>query len=227
MSARTTPGGPTPRRPRRRIVWVALAALLVAAAAGGWLVLRPGTDDAPVPEAATATPTATDLPPAGSYGDSALDPAISVAPTDVPGAVLAGAPGLPEAMTPVALGQPATSGDGVTARLLDIKAITAAAHLPGETAGPALAVIVELTNGSGKAVSLDTVAVNLYLGEEGIRAARVQADSGQPFSGTLDAGASAQAVYAFVVPEDERELVTVTVGHAADTGSAVFAGAVA
>ena len=94
------------------------------------------------------------------------------------------------------------------------------------TSGPALAVIVELTNSTGQPVSLDTVAVNLYLGSEGLRAARIQADSGAPFSGTLAAGGSAQAVYAFRVPEDQRNPVTVTVGHSPDTGRAVFTGAV-
>jgi hypothetical protein len=48
-----------------------------------------------------------------------------------------------------------------------------------------------------------------------------------PFSGTLAAGASAQAVYAFSVPADRRDLVTVTVGHTPETGTAVFAGSVA
>jgi hypothetical protein len=223
MSARIAPEGATPRRPRRRTLLASLLVALVLAGAGGWLVLRPGSDAGPTAAAAMETP----LPPAGSYGESVLDPSTTAEPTDVPEVVLADVPGLPEALPPVALGGSTTYSDGVAARLVDVKAVTAAARLPGETAGPALAVIVELTNTTAEGVSLDTVAVNLYVGTEGVRAARVQADSGAPFSGTLAAGASAQAIYAFSVPEDQRNAVTVTVGHSPEAGTAVFSGAVA
>jgi hypothetical protein len=156
-----------------------------------------------------------------------LTPATAGAPTDVPQTVLADVPGKPQALDPVALDQSVDFSDGVGARLVDIKAITAEAHGAGEVSGPALAVVVELTNTSGVAVSLDTVAVGVYLGSDGAPARRLQADSGMPFSGTLAAGASAQAVYAFSVPADRRDLVTVTVGHTPETGTAVFAGSVA
>jgi hypothetical protein len=223
MSARTAPEGATPHRPRRRMLLAGLLVTLVLAGAGGWLVLRPGSDAGQPPAAATETP----LPPAGSYGTSVLDRSPTAEPTDVPEAVLVDVPGLPEALPPVALGGSTTYSDGVAARLVDIKAVTAAARLPGETAGRALAMIVELTNTTAGVVSLDTVAVNLHVGTDGVRAARVQADSGAPFSGTLAAGASAQAVYAFSVPEDQRTVVTVTVGYSPEAGTAVFSGTVA
>src|SRR4051794_84582 len=243
MSARTAPEGATPHRPRRRMLLAGLLVTLVLAGAGGWLVLRPRSGAGPPPPAAPQTPpppprrprpapppppaTETPLPPAGSYGTSVLDRSPTAEPTDVPEAVLVDVPGLPEALPPVALGGSTTYSDGVAARLVDIKAVTAAARLPGETAGRAFAVIVELTNTTAGVVSLDTVAVNLHVGTDGVRAARVQADSGAPFSGPLAAGASAQAVYAFSVPEDQRTVVTVTVGSSPEAGTAVFSGTVA
>jgi hypothetical protein len=153
--------------------------------------------------------------------------ASAVAPTDVPTTVLAAVPGKPEALTPVSLDQPTDYGDGTGARLVDIKAVTAEAHGAGETSGPALAVIVELTNTTGEAMSLDTVAVNMYLGADGSPAARIQSESSVPFSGSLAAGGTAQAVYAFTVPVDRRDLVTVTVGRTPAGGTAVFSGSVA
>jgi hypothetical protein len=76
-------------------------------------------------------------------------------------------------------------------------------------------------------MSIDTVAVNMYLGADGGPAARVQNESGAPFSGSLAPGATAQAVYAFTVPVDRRDLVTVTVGRTPESGTAVFSGSVA
>jgi hypothetical protein len=100
MSARIAPEGATPRRPRRRTLLASLLVALVLAGAGGWLVLRPGSDAGPTAAAAMETP----LPPAGSYGESVLDPSTTAEPTDVPEVVLADVPGLPEALPPVALG---------------------------------------------------------------------------------------------------------------------------
>jgi len=218
---------PTPRPARRRIVLAAVLAVLVLTGVAGWLVARPSGDAASPPAAApTTAPASTPAP--GSYGTSVLVPSTGgTAPADVPTTVLADVPGKPEALAPVALDQPTGYADGTSARLVDIKAVTAQAHGAGETSGPALAVIVELTNTTDEAMSLDTVAVNMYLGTEGSPAARVQSESGNPFSGSLEPGATAQAVYAFTVPVDRRDLVTVTVGRAPESGTAVFAGAVA
>jgi hypothetical protein len=222
MSAPTSP-----RPARRRTVLAAVLAVLVLAGVAGWLVLRPA-DDAASPAAAAPTTAPASTPAPGSYGTSVLVPSAGgAAPTDVPATVLAAVPGRPKALSPVPLDQPTDYGDGVSARLVDIKAVDAQAHGAGETSGPALAVIVELTNTTGEAMSLDTVAVNMYLGAGGSPAARIQSESGAPFSGSLEAGATAQAVYAFTVPVDRRDLVTVTVGRTPESGTAVFSGAVA
>lgn len=220
MSARPTSATPTPRRSRRGLLLAGLVALLAVVAVGGWLVSRPDAED-PSP---AATPTADAEP--GTYGTSVL-PADEAAPTSVPQVVLADVPGRPATLTPVALDQSVDFGDGVTARLDDIKAITAEAHGVGETSGPALVVVVEVTNTGSAPVSLGTVAVNAYLGTDGRPAGRLQGDSGLPFGGSLQPGASAQAVYAFTVPLEERDLVTVTVGVTPESGIAVFAGPVA
>jgi hypothetical protein len=211
----------------RRTLLVALVGLLVVAGVAGWLVLRPAAGDGSTTAApATAAPTTSEHREPGSYGTSVIEPS-AAAPTDVPQTVLAAVPGLPEPLSPVALDQPVQQGDGVAARLVDIKAVTAQGHGRGETTGPALVVIVELTKTSGAPVSLDTVAVNMYLGDEGTPAHRLTADSGAPFGGTLAAGDSAQAVYAFSVPTDQRDVVTVTLSHSPNTGTAVFSGSAA
>jgi hypothetical protein len=224
MSPRTTPASPAPRAHRRRMLVAGVVAVLVLAVVAGWLALRPA-GDAPRPPAA-APATTSRAPEPGTYGTSVL-PSSSAAPSTVPQTVLAAVPGKPQALTPVGLDQPAHYSDGVSARLVDIKAITGAAHGVGETSGPALALVVELTNTTGRPVALDTVAVNVYTGTDGAPAARLQGDSGAPFTGSLAAGKSARAVYAFSVPENRRDLVTVTVGVTPASGTAVFSGSVA
>lgn len=225
MSPRTTPARPASRTNRRRTLVAGLVAVVVLAlVVGGWLALRPAGD---TPRAHAAAPATTSrAPEPGTYGTSVL-PSSSAVPSGVPPTVLAAVPGKPQALPPVALAQPARYSDGVSARLVDIKAITGAAHGVGETAGPALAVVVELTNTTGRPVALDTVAVNVYTGTDGAPAARLQGDSGTPFTGSLAAGKSARAVYAFTVPQSRRDLVTVTVGVTPASGTAVFSGSVA
>jgi hypothetical protein len=148
----------------------------------------------------------------------------STAPTDVPSAVVTDAPGLLPAAEPVALADTSQVGDGVRARLAEIRAVDAHARIPGEVSGPALRVTVELTNTTASPLSVDGVAVNLYTGADGAPSSPVTEQDGTPLHGSLAPGASAQGVYAFTVPVDQRDLVTVTVAVGPQAGTAVFSG---
>jgi Domain of unknown function (DUF4352) len=220
MSA-PAPGTPA-RGARRRLLVAAVLALLVLAGAATWFTTRSGTDAA-APATASAVPVGTRPAPAPKTDV----PLPSATPTAVPSTVLAAAPGLPAKLPPVALDAASDYGDGVRAHLVGLQTFTAAAQGVGEVAGPALAVTVEITNDGAQALSLDSVAVNLYRGAAGVPASRVLAESASTFSGPLAPGASARAVYAFSVPEADRDVVTVTVGYSAGTATAVFSGPVA
>jgi hypothetical protein len=217
MSARTATENPTPRRPRRRLLAVAVLAVLVLAGVGGWLLIR-SHGAAP---AAASTPSGDPIVPRDT-GHAV--PLPSTAPSDVPSAVVTDAPGLLPAAQPVALADTSQVGDGIRARLVEIRAVDAHARIPGEVSGPALRVTVELTNTSGSPVSVDGVAVNIYTGADGTPAAPVTEQDGTPLHGPLAPGASAQGAYAFTVPVDQRDLVTVTVAVAPQAGTAVFSG---
>lgn len=225
-----TTGGPVPARPARRRLLVGGAVLLAVLGVVGALVVRGGTGAGISPRAASAAPSASgagarETPPPADPGSPVT--LATAAPDAVPARVLAAVPGLPPKLTPVALAQPADYGDGLTARLAGIRSFKARGEGVGETSGPALAVTVQLTNRGSAPASLDTVAVNLFRGPAGLRAATLADGATLPFSGRLAPGATASATYSFSVPADQRDVVTVTVGTSAATGTAVFSGPVA
>ncbi|MCU1615890.1 MAG: hypothetical protein JWO98_3430 [Frankiales bacterium] len=206
------------RRARRPARWaVALLVLMLLGGAGTWLAIR--SDGAAPAVAATHAPVVA--------RDTGHPVALaSTPPVDVPVSVVADVPGLPPAAKPVALAETSQVGGGVRARLADLRAVNAHARIPGEVSGPALRLIVELTNTTGSPVSLDAVAVNLYTGVEGAPAVPVTEQSGPHLTGSLAPGASAEGTYAFTVPQDRRDLVTVTVAVGPQVGTAVFSGPV-
>jgi hypothetical protein len=144
----------------------------------------------------------------------------------VPQKVLADMPQMPPNLAPVALSQPSTYSNGVSARLVSVGAFNSQAHTPREISGPALAVTVELRNDGHAAVALDTVGVNLYYGVDGTPAVRIRDGSNAPMHGVLAPGASAKATYSFSVPANGRDVVAVAVSFAAGRGTAIFSGSV-
>ena len=69
-------------------------------------------------------------------------------------------------MPPVALDEPAFFGNGVVARVTSLEAVQGEARGPGEIAGPALRVVVEIRNTSERAVSLARSVVIVSYGRE-------------------------------------------------------------
>ena len=129
-------------------------------------------------------------------------------------------PSLPE----VPLDAPARAGNGVVATLPALEDIQGTAVGPGNIAGPALRVTVRIENGTGSAVSLSGVAVNLYHGPDRVPASPLEDPSQRPFVGTVEPGETADGVYVFTVPADARGSVTVEVGYEAGAPLLVFTG---
>jgi hypothetical protein len=219
-------------RMSRRARWIAAPLALLVAVGVVLLVVLHGTGGSggPSSDAAATTPAQTAAAPSVSADPAPSDPSLgTTTPVNVPATVLADAPGLPTNLSPVALGSTSDYGNGVTARLVSVTAVTADAEQAGEISGPALAVAVELTNGTADPVSLDSAVVNAYSGADGTPAIRMHDGATQPLHGELAAGASMTATYVFSVPLAQRDSVTVTVAYGAGPGSstAVFSGPVA
>ena len=73
--------------------------------------------------------------------------------------------------------------------------------------------------------SLTTAAIHLPSGPDLAPASPVNDPSSAPFSGTVEAGGTAQGVYVFSIAEGDRSEVTLSVGYEAGAPILVFTGA--
>ncbi|MGY1699138.1 hypothetical protein [Geodermatophilus sp. SYSU D00766] len=204
----------------RRLVLALAAVVLVAVVAVVLLVRGGGTGDGEDPGGSAAAP---------SSATTAAEPSLEAT---VPGAE-ASAPTedaqpvvdeLPPGLPPVPLDQPADAGDGVTATVSSIEAVDGVGAGRGNVSGPALRVTVRITNGTPEAVDLGGVAVDLTHGADAVPASPLDDPSQAPFAGSVEPGATAQGVYVFRVPPDDRDPVTVSVGYRAGAPFMVFTG---
>ncbi|MDP5185274.1 hypothetical protein QOZ88_21790 [Blastococcus sp. BMG 814] len=229
----------TPERARR--TWIALLAVAAAVAVVAALVAVLGPADADDRGRAAAGSTSTPASPSSTPAAPAAPatPAASAAsaaqgtPTQTP-QVVSPAPavtgqveGAPPSLEAVGLEDAVDAGQGFVAELSSISAIQASATGPGNIAGPALAVTVRITNGTGMSVRLADVEVALTYTAEEVAASPVDDDTASPLQGSLASGGSAEGTYVFSVPADQRQVVTVTVGLVAGAPLLVFSGAVA
>jgi hypothetical protein len=160
------------------------------------------TDTPSAPTVSTAGPIA----PAGNIEEIVPEVPVTTAP-------------------PVALTDTADFGGKVTAKIAEVAPIQATATLPGEVSGPAIAVTVEVNNGSADTIGLDSVTVTLT-DSAGNVASNVTGSTGA-LSGALGAAGTAKGMYVFSVPADARNPVTVTVTYSSGAPTLVFTGAVA
>jgi hypothetical protein len=129
---------------------------------------------------------------------------------------------------PVGIDAVAEFGNGVQARLAAVEPIDAQGHLPGERSGPAVAITIQVTNGSSAAIDLGTVTVDLTIGAgAGVSAYAVAVPERPPLGGTLAVGAATSGEYVFTLAPEERAHVEVHVKYSADTPTVVFEGSVA
>lgn len=200
----------TPSGRRRRVLVGAAAALAVAALVAAGLLIAGGRDAGRDP-AAAGTPIAP----------------VSLAPvpaTPEPTGPTSGVDDLPPSLPPVALDEAADVGNGVTAEITSLEAIEGTGRGPGNVAGPALRATARITNGTHQPLSLDGVAVAMTHGADTLPASPLDDPSAAPFQGTVGAGDSAEGVYVFSVPPDDRKVITVTVGYQAGAPFLVFTG---
>jgi hypothetical protein len=215
--------GTGPGAGRQRLL-VAGTVLVLAALVALVLVLGTrGGEEPDVDAAAQPTPTSSPRDEPSLDGPEIPAPPVESDPAGQPVAADERPPNLPA----VALDAPAATGDGVTGSLVSITAIDGTGVGRGNVAGPALRVTVRLTNGTAEAVPLDGVAVELTHGADDVPASPLNDPSRSPFGGTLEPGATAEAVYVFGIPADDRQDVSVAVGYRAGAPFMVFSGATA
>lgn len=110
---------------------------------------------------------------------------------------------------------------GMTAKVTSVTPVDGKATRAGETAGPALKVTIDLSNTTGKDVSLSQVSVNAFYGAKATPAS-VLTDGTKPLLGPLAAGATATGTYIFSIPDDQQSSAVFTMTDAAGSPITVF-----
>ncbi|MCB1257855.1 MAG: hypothetical protein KDB26_12160 [Microthrixaceae bacterium] len=129
----------------------------------------------------------------------------------------------PGALTPVGITDVAKFDSGVTVRVASTEPTTATAKLPGEIAGPAVLVKLELSNGSSKVIDLDGVAVTMTNTSGSPVVAHLDPKV-VPFSGSAAPRSTATGSYLFRIDPDQRENVTLSIKYSSDTPTAIITG---
>ena len=151
-------------------------------------------------------------------------PATTPVPPPSPGTVTQTvAPRKEVTKPPVKLGKPSRPTAGTSVKITSVKAITAKAQLPGEVAGPAVALTVTVKNGGTKPMDLSAVVVTLT-DSSGAPGSEMTAKPAKAFSGRLAKGRTATGVYVFTVAKSRRSPVSVLVTLAGETPVLLFKG---
>ena len=219
----------SPRGPR----WIAVALLVTLVATAlvvTWAFVGPWSSDGGDPD---GSPVASGSPAdeVSSPGDELeLTSDTTVPAGDGQGSTHETVEADPDAVAgvsqPVGIGDTADFGNGVTARLTTVDAVNAEAHLPGEFSGPAVALTIEVANGSSRTIDLGTVTADLTF-RGGLSAYPVRDPGRRPFSGDLAPGEVATGSYVFTLDPAERGDVALRLSCTTEAPTVVFAGSVA
>lgn len=206
---------------RRGAVIAVIAALLVLGVVIWAAVASSAGTVAPVPSAgAPASPSAGVDPSAGAgpstdpaadpstapstdpsaSADPAAAPPASPAATPMPAASTAAPPAsdapIPQEAPPVAPEEVAERA-GIEVELIEVEHVDGQAIAPGEIAGPAIRLTVEVRNGTDAPVDAGLIRVNASYGPARAPAASLMQPGGVPFEGTIEPGEAARGVVLF------------------------------
>ncbi|MFT3798206.1 hypothetical protein [Microbacterium sp.] len=171
---------------------------------------------------ASGSPAATES--AGSYSQT-VPATPSQWPTPTPGATDGVDPGEP---IQVDIDQSALVAGTLTARISEVTSFEAEdSEEPGQLAGPAVSVTIEVTNASGKAVDLAGASLNLDFGDAHTPAPAIGDPVATGLPATVADGATVTGTYSFSLPLDVREQVRVILDLVSGESQVIFLGKLA
>jgi hypothetical protein len=219
-----------PPRVRRRVV-VALGATLAATVVVvGLALVDPWSSDDGGPDRSSVA-SGSSAEEASSSADELDAPSDTTVPAgDGEGSIHETVEADPAAVAgvadPVGIDDTADFGNGVSARLTAVEAVEAEGNLPGEFSGPAVALTIEVTNGSRQSIDLGAVTADLTF-RDGVSAYPVRDPERRPFSGELAPGDVATGSYVFTLDPAERADVALRLSYTTEAPTVIFAGSVA
>jgi hypothetical protein len=159
----------------------------------------------PSPEATTPVPSVS-IPKPTATGSPTVVPTHSTTTTSAP------------------MGDKVVLADGVEVEVSDVKSVKGEAQGPGEIAGPAVRVTLDVRNKSDKDVSMSMAVVNLYYGSDKTPASTLSGPGLDPLPAAVAAGSSATGSYVFSVPENDRNQVVVEFSYSTESPTVLFSG---
>lgn len=128
-------------------------------------------------------------------------------------------------LAPVPLKKPAHVGAGVTEHIVSIKSIHAAAQGPGEVSGPALKIVIQVSNDTNSPIDLSTALMTVS-DAEGTPGVEMSLNGSAPLRGELPANGHVQGTYVFTLPPTHRDPVTVNFSYSSAAPVTLFTGTV-
>lgn len=179
----------------RKTVLIAAGAVLVVIVAGIiWFVTAQGgqPEGDPTPAASSSVPPTPSVFPTPTPGTTDVEPS-DAEPVEVD------------------IDDVATVVEGVTVEVVSMTAFESSSEQPGDLAGPALKVVVRVTNSTDAPLDLGGATVNLAYGSDQNPAPPLGDTVASGLPATLAEGESAEGEYSFSIPVDARDDVGVTV----------------
>ncbi|MBO2460089.1 hypothetical protein [Actinomadura violacea] len=162
----------------------------------------------------------------GGGKKKSADPTPPPQPSEQPTGEANAAPGSAALKSSGGLRKPFTYDDKVTVAISGIRYVKNKDQGPGELTGKVLTIFtLKFTNGSGKPLDLNKVQVTAVYGAKKTRAQHTSYANLNDFYGTVPAGGSKAASYAFDLPSTGYKSVMVGVKFDAQHKTALFAGA--
>jgi hypothetical protein len=115
---------------------------------------------------------------------------------------------------------------GVVITLAKLESVDGTANGPGEVAGPAVRVTVQISNTGVDPISLSGAIANMTYGTDSTPASPLSGPGVVSFPATLAPKGVANGVFVFAVPRAAQKAVTLTVSYSAAASPAVFHGSV-
>ena len=206
------------------------AAETAVAASGSTVASAHNPTSAPVDETAASSERATSSTPE-SATSTATDPATGDAPVVISTPVLppagAGTGGdVPEVAVNTAAAVPLAATaelGGVSTTVTNVSALTTTATGPGEIAGPAVAVQVQIRNNGSTPFNLDSLFVTTN-DSGGAPGQPSTSDPASPLTGELAPADQATGTYVFRVPTTGRNPITILVSNSDSAEVVSFVG---
>lgn len=241
-SSNTTAPGGQPARTRRIILAAVLTVVVLLA---GFFVLtgRSGGEDEtakagassspsespanspePTAEAATTEPA----PAPAEESPAGTEPAAPVegAPAPAPSNEAERATQDREVAPPVEIASEVSAAGGVNVSVTEMLAVEGEAHGIGEIAGPSVRFTLSITNNTEKPIDLSSALATVEAGPDSLPCTELSGPGVAPFPETAAPGQTVTGTFVFLIPVEDRNLVSVYLSYSMDSPVAAFKGAV-